>query len=283
MKFPDVLENLTPAVFMFLLVFISSAHGKEQNIDSYWGGGLIVTDGQFNDWVDVPVTFFKDEKVSVGVANDSAHLYILFRFTDRQWARLIRMGGLSVWVDNQAKKKKDFGLKFSGGPKFDSAQMAPRKSTPESQRLRDDRRGEIPENQLLVIDKARLVEKIIPMDGSEGPQISCGMTQDFYTYEFKIPLKKSELNCYGAGVAAGDKISIGLIWGDMEQFKGRRAEGGGPVSGGIGDGPMGGGPPPGGMPGGGPGGGRMQMPEKQEIWLKTKLSVSSAAQTAPNP
>ncbi|MBN1212687.1 MAG: hypothetical protein JXA92_08930 [candidate division Zixibacteria bacterium] len=268
-----------------LSIFLFVGCNSGEDVPCRWNAVGVTVDGRFDDWNNMPTTFFKDQNVSLGLANDSVNLYIIFRFTDQQWARIIRMSGISVWVDSEGKKSKDFGIKFNGGPKLDSAQMAQMNNMPNmpESRTMPDRQRETPENQLMVYDKERLVEKIIPVDGREGPQVACEMVQGFYTYEFKIPLQKSVLNYYGVDTQAGEKIGIGFEWGDRPEMKSR--PGGGP-GGGMGGGPpggMGGGRPPGGGQGGGPSGGRMQMPEKQEIWLKTNLCLSSATQPESNP
>ena len=265
------------------IFFIAGCNGGEE-VTCRWDAAGVTVDGWFDDWNDMPTVFFKDQNVSLGLANDSVNLYILFRFTDRQSARIIRMSGISIWMDRKGGKSRDFGVKFNGGPKLDSAQMAQMKNMPDMPegRKMPNRQGETQENQLMVYDKTRLVEKIIPVDGKEGPQVACEMVQGFYTYEFKIPLQKSDLNYYGVGSQAGEKIGIGFEWGDMPEMKQRDGGRPGGMSGGPPPGGMGGGRPSGGK-GGGPGGGKMQMPEKQEIWLKTNLSLSSAAQPEQTP
>jgi hypothetical protein len=128
--------------------------------------------------------------------------------------------------------------------------------------------------------KDRIVEMPIELDGSNGPQVACGTDHGFFVYEFKIPLKDSEVRYYGIGAEEGTTITIGANWGKMERraMQGMRPAGGGMPGGGIGGGPPGGGRSGGGMNGGPPGGAggeRPDMAEEQEIWIRTTLAAAT--------
>ena len=95
-----------------------------------------------------------------------------------------------------------------------------------------------------------------------------------HTYEFGIPLQTSDLLTYGIDIQPGEVLSLGLEWGPSEEQLKQMREA------------LMGGPPGGGMGGGGRGGGgtrggprgmrdRPQMPEKQEIWVKTVMATPS--------
>ncbi|PKK82135.1 MAG: hypothetical protein CVT49_15210 [candidate division Zixibacteria bacterium HGW-Zixibacteria-1] len=97
-----------------------------------------------------------------------------------------------------------------------------------------------------------------------------------YTYEFRIPIRASDNDLYKSAATSGQIIGIGSEWGAMPEGR-KRPEGGRPGGGdgfpGGSGGGIAGGRPGGGMGGGPPGGGRgMQMPEKQEIWVKAALA-----------
>jgi len=42
--------------------------------------------------------------VLLSLCNNSENLYVLFRFNNPEWARAIRMGGVTLWLDNTGKK-----------------------------------------------------------------------------------------------------------------------------------------------------------------------------------
>ena len=79
----------------------------QQGVETHWSEKSIQIDGQMTDWAGTPTTFFEESAVQLGLSNDSEELFILFRFTNQMWARLIRMGGLTLWVDNSGEKKNN--------------------------------------------------------------------------------------------------------------------------------------------------------------------------------
>lgn len=280
-------------IFVSLIIIILTAGCKELIVSSHWISQPVTIDGQIDDWGDLPVSYFKDQDAVVAVCNDSSRLYLQFRTKNADWARTIKMSGLTVYVDNQGKKNKDFYLKFTGGPDnplFHGLQgndsVKVRQDIPPE--MRDRIKNKKPE--LICFDKKRYLDKQIPMSGSEGPAVGFGSEYGFYIYEFSVPLHKSTVNDYGIEATPGQKMSIGLVWGDKKDFRknnkphdfnsgeGMRGEGGeggeGFEGGGLSDRdePIGGGRPPesGRMPGRG---GQFKRPEKQEIWLNTTLAL----------
>jgi hypothetical protein len=251
---------------------------------SHWTSTPIAVDGDATDWDSIPIVYFEEEQTTVGLCNDSANLYLLMRFRDPLMVRVIRMTGLHLYVDNQGGTNERFSLTFRGGPDpermraFDS--LAPGLRNEQFQEHMDELREKRGAEFVCEI-KDHLYEKPIPVDGSEGPAAASAISQGLFVYEFRVPLRKSDIRYYGIDASPGLKIGLGARWGDMGDLPGR-PEGGG-FTGGMGggmqppDGGIGGGPPGGGGMGGGPAGGRRrdrpEMPEKQELWIKTTLAV----------
>ncbi|MDD4052138.1 MAG: hypothetical protein PHR28_09615 [candidate division Zixibacteria bacterium] len=258
------------------------ADGKTVEIPSQWVQTPLKIDGARADWPERSILFFADQEAFIGVCNDSTNLYLVLHFRDADWARWIRMGGLTVYLDAEGKKGKDFKLKFTGGPTMKEIMAASGKSaTGQTGRMSQNRDEKMPgmndniENPFLCYQKKYMMEKAIPMDGSEGPAVAGAMEKEFLVYEFYIPLKESTIKTFGLGAKPDKPVGVGFIWGDME-MKRPEGMGGGPGGGGGGM-PPGGGPGGGGggmPPGGGPGGGPREnnQPEKQEIWVKVQLS-----------
>jgi len=268
----------TAAVLLLTLLPTYGCKGDQEVVCSRTEGAIVV-DGLMADWEELPTTYLEDQGVVMGLSNDDDHLYFMFRFRDEKWARTIRMSGLTLWLDSRGEKGKDFTLKYRGGPKL-SELMPKNENVPEEMRERTPRRDTAMTDELTCAVKDRLVEMPIPLDGANGPKAAFGTDHGFYVYEFMIPLKDSEVRYYGLGAEAGAKITIGANWGKMEMGgRGQRPGGGqrgGPPGGGGG---MGGGRSGGGMGGGPPGGmggQRPEMPEEQEIWIKTKLATTPA-------
>ena len=282
----------------FLLLLISAtydASAKDEQWDSKMTPQGVTLTGKRADFPAGTMAMLEDQKASFGLCNDSQYLYVMLALRDPMYAGMIRRTGLTIYIDGKGKKSKDFMIKYVGGPSREQmmtlrrqgTEMPERDMTPEMRERMQERmngpdtaRG----TEFVCYQKDRIAEKPIPVDGAEGPSAVFGVDQGFCVYQFKIPLRESEVRNYGIGAKQGQKFSVGLIWGEMaqERRENRMGFGGGPGGGGggmeppdgMGGGRMGG---RGGGPGGGPGGGMMRgggMPEKQEVWVKSKLGVS---------
>lgn len=261
---------LLPALVGLILV----TGCNTQEVQTHWAAEPVKVDGEMTEWAGGSTAYFEDLGVQLGLSNDSQNLYVLFRFGNQAWARAIRMGGVTLWLDGTGKKKKDFGVRYTGGPPLPDFQKRgdfgeggfQEALTPEQkQRLFDMELDTV--GQITIIDKKSNQEMTIHPDGSGGPAVCFASPQGTYTYEFSIPLEKSDVFSYAIGAQPGQVICLGLEWGGMgeavrEQMK---EMSGGPPGGGMG------GPPPGGMRGvrG------MQPPEEQELWVKTQLALPS--------
>jgi hypothetical protein len=262
---------------LLLLILTGStlvAGCKTQEVQTHWSAEPVQVDGEMTGWDGMPTTYFEELGAQLGLCNDSEKLYVLFRFNNQAWARAIRMGGVTLWLDNSGKKKKDFGIRYTGGlPLSELQKMRPsdkggfRETLTPEQQQRLAEMEEAVSDQITIIDKQSSQEKTMRADGSGGPAVCFASPQGTYTYEFSIPLKSGDVFDYGIGAEPGQVICLGLEWGGMGKENRQRMMD-----------RMGGGPP-GGMGGrrGGrpPGGGRMQPPEEQELWVKTQLASPS--------
>ncbi|MEW6413154.1 MAG: hypothetical protein AB1483_11910 [Candidatus Zixiibacteriota bacterium] len=259
---------------------------KSQELRSVWVDKGITVDGKIDDWSGLPTTYFEDQSAVVGLCNGADNLYIQLRTRDPKYAGLIKRTGLTIYVDNEGSKNKDFYVKFYAGPKMTDMRGpmgAPEEQNGDDQRPQMRERfggppdGEQPD-RLLCYVKDRIAEMSISPLGDQGPKAVYDTSMGFYCYEFAIPLGESIVRHYGIDSQPGRTISIGAVWGEVNFDDARkqiadRTEG--MPGGGMppDDGMPGGGFPgdrPGGM-GGGPPGGR-NMPQKQEIWFKTTLA-----------
>jgi len=247
---------------------------------SHWTPTLIVVDGQAADWENLPVTFYEEQQVSLGLANDSSRLYILMRFRDPKWPRTIRMTGLDLCFDRNGGTDRKFVLRYRGGPEGmpmpggDSLPFPMPDLLAERDQFSDDSSAAF----TCFID-GRIYEKPIPTDGAEGPAAAAGIERGSFTYEFAVPLPEGAVRHYGINAQPGQVIGLGASWGDMSELSERMREdappemdmrppddGMFPPAGGMGPGG-----PPDGM--GGRSGKWPEMPEKQEVWLKVTLAT----------
>lgn len=283
MRFAARRSFIVIAALASALPAASPVSGKTVEMTSHRIDQPMPVDGTRIGWPDGSILFFSKEEVFIGATNDADNLYLVLQFRNPDWARWIRMGGLTVYLDPEGKKGKDFKLKFTGGPTMKEIMAVSGKSgSGQDRRMPENSEGLGPgandevENPFLCYQKRFLTEKAIPMDGTEGPAVAGAMDKEFFVYEFSIPLKESTVKMFGLGAKPGKPIGVGFIWGDLEMKRPGGMSGGGRGGGGGFPGGGGGGMPPGGGPGGGSGRGRgpggMGTPEKQEIWVKVRLA-----------
>ncbi len=299
----EVKPKIIKLIPLLILAAAGFTFGKTIEVPSPYVTQAPVLDGQTTDWPDQSSTFIKEKDVLVRLCNDSQNVYVMLGFRKAQWAGVIKHSGLTIILDPQAKNKDAFTLRLVDGPPVeqikellgkdstigerDMGRIPPNmgeRPNETGDRMRE--RDRQPEREFICSKKGYLIDKPIPTDGSQGPAAGFGLESGFFAYEFKIPLGESSVRFYALGAKPGQKISVGLVWGDTDKSK----RGGGRVSmGGDEGGPPGGGGG-GGMPGGGRGGrgggmggppgspgGKSGMPEKQEIWLKAQLSLPESA------
>jgi len=256
-----------------------------QEVQTNWSAEPVKVDGEMTEWPSGSTVYFEDSGVQLGLSNDNQNLYILFRFSNQAWARAIRMGGVTLWLDNSGKKKKDFGIRYTGGPSLPGFQRMRASGeggfqealTPEQQqRLLDMEQDTV--GQITVIDKKSKQEITLRTDGSGGPAVCFASPQGIYTYEFSIPLEKGDVFDFGIGAQPGQIICLGLEWGGMSMGDRQRTRGErGGDRGGEGRDDRGGGRRGGDRGGMGRdrGGSREQAPKEQELWVKTQLALPS--------
>ncbi|MEE8576931.1 MAG: hypothetical protein V3T31_06720, partial [candidate division Zixibacteria bacterium] len=237
-------------------------------------------------------TYLPDQKVVIGVANDSENLYLMLRTKEAGLARAIRSTSLDLWLSFDGKDSKSLGLRFSGGPSIAELMEAEGRSIddlPEEMRERIISRDGNRPDKFMFVDKKGLVNVDVPTDGSRGPSAAYAHSKGFYVYEFALPLAESDTRWYGAEATPGIDLNITAVWGDRESsMRPERAsresgmDGGGDSMGGR-TGGMGG-RSRGGMGGRGSGehqrgsgdrrrGGRQQRIEKQELTISSSLAV----------
>lgn len=262
-------------LFFFLItpgLIVQSGCKKEVEIPGHRLEGHIIADGDRTEWNNVPVTYFDKQDIALGICNNDHNLFIFFSFKDSKYARTIRMNGLKIWLDATGEKKKEFGLIYRGGPS--PAELPQTSGDRFFERLDEKQSQESASDtatRFAVIRDEKDLGSSIPAEGGRGPAAGYASTPGgIYTYEFSIPLKESDIESVGIGAGFDKAVSIGFEWSGFgrnaprrmpDDFEGR---------------PGGGMRPPGSIPGTGgqPGGpGRIpNIPEKQEIWIKTTLA-----------
>ena len=280
------LSGMTLTAIISAVVVGNSLAGTPE-VACNWMTASVEVDGNLDEWQGMPTTFFEKERMVMGVGNDSGFLYLFFRSDNPNTIRIIQTSGISIWLDNKGKKKKDLCYHFRAGPTMDQLRQAGLMDTANFEDRPGDRQpsmmmGKMSRegSEIRVIDKHLDLEQIISIDGTNGPNLRFELKNGFCTYELSIPLQDHLVDYFGFNAKPGQKVGIGAKWGGRPEnmdYRPSKQMGGGPGDGkmpGIGGGRSGGTGGVDGMRRGGPGD-RMMIPEETEVWIKTVLAESS--------
>jgi hypothetical protein len=267
---------------------VTSTWAKEQNAAS----------NENSDSIEPVWTPLDKNNAVVAVSNDSEYLHLKVRFSarDNNWVRSCAMTGLTVWLNANGRKRKDFGITIASGPSREGFSHP----VVQDSSLGREEPGFLMQPRLnggLTVNYADQ-RVAAPANGALGPSATFAAQSGVCTYDLSVPISGLNESHLGLSAAPGATIMVGLTAGPsaderagMEQRsqegQGRSGGdegsgnrmGGGPPGGEMGGG-MGGGPPGGGM-GGGPGGGRPGMEEVRnpEVWVKLQLAAGAVPPT----
>jgi len=271
-------KSLLLLLFTTGFVSYTICYGGDIIMQSQWRDSLIDVDGNPKDWGESPMAYFKQANVSLGVMNDSDYMYFTLNFKDQSSTKFLQ-SNVTLWLDKTEKNKKEFGVRYHGCPPQQE------NNVPDSVEKFHPMLAEMQDIIRVINKKDTLVLRTA--DGNHGFKVATSYQQGFYCHEIRIPIEQSDSIPYIFGASLGKTISVGAELGmNFDEFKGMRPKdgerpempggmppGGGMQGGGMDRGPgMGGGNNPGNPPS--PNNG-VQMPKKQEFWIKINLARSS--------
>ncbi len=284
-------------LLVFGIIALSLIIGcKGDKIQNQWvAHGKIIIDGKYADWEGIAQYTLEAQNLVVGLANDETDLYLMFRGNDEKMARQIQMMGVTVWMNKEGKKQKDYGICYTGStdlhvsrrPDMEKFDRRPKGTDDRSrqiegrmEKMRERRRENLPNpGRIFIIHGDEKTER--SEISFEGPAAGSSYKDEVFCYEFRIPIPIS--------VESSNEIKLGLELGgmskedqkamrqEMDEMRGHgeRSDGGEPPDGNMGGRPGGMGGRPGGI-WGRPGGERPSGGaglEKQEIWFTVLLAT----------
>ncbi len=187
----------TAGLLVILLMTVGGCASLE--VASHWPQKPITVDGNKSEWADE--TFLvNDNKLTVGVANDSNFVYLMLSTSDRQLARMIVSQGLTVWFDPEGGRGKYLGihypLGFTGGGN-DQAATAQRRTVASL-------------SELEVLGPGSDEQHRFPVTATEGLQARFNLGNTSITYELKVPYTEGAGFPYSVKSKRGAPIGIGL-------------------------------------------------------------------------
>ncbi len=259
---------LLTAMLLFLTTVTS---GKETQLNSIWKQAEIKVDGDESEWSG-SMYYLDEEKVGLGLQNDTNNLYIIIKATDRNTQLQIMRAGLTIWLDAKGKKEKTLGIHYPIGMQDYGIPMVMGQKPEENKEERQKQFTEMTE-KIEILGPGKNERNRIARVNNSGIEASINDSLGIMVCELKIPLKQSNEFPYAIAANAGDIISLGLETGEFkrEKMKGNMPRGEGMPGGGGGGMHPGGRGGRGGMPGGREG---IKMSEPIKFW--TKVSLASA-------
>jgi hypothetical protein len=190
--------------------------GKDLAARSVWAAGPIRIDGLAEDWDADPRSVHEKTKVEFAFHNDSDYLYLLLVFKDPHFQSTLEKSGVAVYFNSRGEDKKDRGIRFTKAVLTADQFIARRQS--QGRPLNDQQIAEVRAKRFCplfmygLINKKDL-EQMAKAKPSLSPDFNAGFAGGVWTYEFKIPLAKTEDQPFGIGAEPGGKVQIGIEWG----------------------------------------------------------------------
>jgi hypothetical protein len=211
-----------------------------------------VIDGNMNEW-GTTLLYNNSAKCIYAIANDDSALYIAIKAMDRTQQIKIVQGGVEIWIDDNAKKKKSIGVKFPlGGGSMPMPTGRTGGSGQDSKEMRQQMKLQMLRMELTGFKEGLNGRHDVYSNVPVKPVIDWD-DKDNMVYEVAIPFAALDETVR----ANLNNISIGIF---IKGLKMDRGLGGMPAGGPPGGGMQGGGGPPGGMRPGGSG-----MPDQSQM------------------
>ena len=205
-------------LFAVLTVFTIGTASAADVVSSVWTETPANIDGSGQEWDAATLATWKKDGVNYGFKNDGEFVYVLFIFNDPQYVSSIAQTGMTIYLNTEGKKKKDYGIRFIR-QRLSADQMI---ALMESQQgaLTDEQKATVKQKQAYFVQKYEIVNK--KGEAVEG-QAQAVKKATFRSakmgnttvYEFAIPLERPLPTAPGVGATPGSQFKIGFHWGGM--------------------------------------------------------------------
>ena len=238
-----------------LLWVICSTVGCKGGIASEPLVRLLEIDGDETDWGETRL-YLEEIQGSLGIVNDSKHLYLVLGLTDPDLQRLIFARGFTIWLDPKGKKNRTFGIRFPLGLPEEGIRPVERNPmTPPRDRFIGGKQLETMFDRSTGRREFELIgpnphqKRRLSLESGDPVQLAVAFTNYRLVYEAKIPLSEvygrngdqsKPSQTLGLGFETG-KFDFAARREQMQGRRGGRGMGGGFGGGGSGRGPFAGG------------------------------------------
>lgn len=178
----------------------------------------IQIDGNAGEWPVENLLLEKDVNVSYAFQNDAANLYVFFQFNEPKYMSSIEATGLTLWVNNDGKEKKNHGVHFYRKSVAAAALIKILES--EGQTLTEDKKKEFLSRPSYVIWASDVLNKkgeVVPHPGVPGGTFRTSKTQKTAVYELVVPIALLADPNADAKWDPSKLLKIGFEWGGMTE------------------------------------------------------------------
>ncbi len=209
---------ITFSLCSMIVAFCVTGFSDDNKVEGIWASTPVKIDGLIDEWSHDPLVLEKKVKVDYAFRNDSENLYVLFIFKDPAFLSSINQTGMTLWLNTEGKKKKDYGIRFQRKMLSVDAYIS----------LLEERLGPVPEEKKKEIQSKPgytvYLGEVINKKGENfvaiGPNAPAfrfifEKKENRAIYEFKIPLRKGKEQLVGIGTEPGKMLNVGFEWGGM--------------------------------------------------------------------
>lgn len=177
-----------PGCLLFLLMLVLSltgAQGKDQELQSQWRDHDIVMDGRDNEWKGPILT---KEKLSIQMCNDDSNAYFCFTTKDRAVKSRVLAMGMTLWLNKGGGNEKVWGIHFPLALKDKKEMPRPTAEIEDKDSFEEKIVTEKEQIELLYPGQEK-VEQISLKDAeASGIDVRLQCKKEKLVYELKIPL-----------------------------------------------------------------------------------------------
>lgn len=213
---------------LFILLLLLSCSDFE--IKSKWRDNIITIDGNKKDW-EGSLNYFEDEKIAIGIMNDSENIYLCLTTSDRSKVMKILNNGFTLWFDPQKSEDEIFGIQFPIKKEFnDEMKMIPElnekkdfdeknnRVTPNENfpnRMIEKFKSE--QNEILILNEDKYPLNVYKLQNDSGLEVFINIEQNQFVYELKIPFAENKLKKVYVDAFPNEEMNLRFETGEIEK------------------------------------------------------------------
>jgi hypothetical protein len=214
---------LKTLILSFVVVsFTLTPLAADKKFESKWVPAPVTLDASEAEWQDVAYGEESRFELNYAFKNDSKYVYVLVKFNNPRYLSTIQYGGLTMFLDGQGKKKKDYNIRFLR--KQVTAEEFIAILEKQKGPLSDDDKAKVRVNPQYIHHAAEVTNK--KAKGDRPDKVEGDGTATFRVqqtqqraliWEIAIPLERLSDWSPGVGTTPGSKIKVGFEWGGASE------------------------------------------------------------------